>query len=359
MKILISVSSLRSRELTGIGIYVKNLIDNLRSNPEIRIDGSLYAEKYHDKNLVTAHISIPIHPYVHFISGLNAGRYDIYHGPDFKIPFSRMYRKVVTVHDLVDYESTIVDREKSERGTHKLEHMLLSDRPDSIITISEFTRDKLLQRFPQFESITTAVHLAVDHIPEYGATKTNKRTILDPYILSVSTVEKRKNLITAIKAFELIKTKYPSLHYIIVGKNGYRHEETDEYIKRSPYAPFIHRKGFISNEELLDLYCNAELFLLPSLYEGFGIPILEAMRLRCPVITSNQGAMKEISGNAALLINPLSVGEIAEGMKELFENSSKRSELVEAGQKRSSFFTWKRCTEQTLEVYKRIAGTGH
>lgn len=355
MRILMDVTSLMERELTGIGIYIKNLILHLQKMSDVDIRGTWYAEKFRNKGLISTHTGLPLTPYFYYLSGLNIGKYDIFHGPNCKIPTSRYCKKVVTIHDLVDYEETIIDKRRSEYSIAKYEKMLMQARPDRIITVSEFTRNYLLDRFPQFESITKSIYLGIDHmpdIPDVGIV--NGRPFDFPYILFVGVNDKRKNLGKIVDAFEIAKETVTDLHLIIVGKNGYYHEIADEKIDCSRYHDSIHRLGFISNEKLLSLYLNAEAFVFPSLYEGFGIPILEAMRIGCPVVTSNCGAMKEVAGKAAILVSPDDAEDISQGIVNLLNDKELREKLIETGKEWSNKFTWNRCAQETVAVYKEL-----
>ena len=353
MRVLMDVTSLMERELTGVGIYVKNLILRLQNIPGLDIEGALYAEKFKKKKLIANHTSVPLIPYFRYLSGFNLGKYDIFHGPDYKIPSGSFYKKVVTIHDLVDYESTIIDKKRAEYGIHKFEKMLFKARPDMIITVSDFTRNCLLSRFPQFEEITKTVYLGVDHIDVLGK-ETVERSFPYPYLLFVGTNDKRKNLVKAVEAFEICKETIKNIHLVVVGKNGYSHEMADEKINASRYAEHIHRLGFIDNEGLVRLYRHAEVFVFPSLYEGFGIPILEAMKLGCPVVTSNIGAMKEISGNAAMLVSPDDAEDIAQQIITICNDSALRAKLIYSGRIRSEQFSWSKCAEETTQVYRSL-----
>lgn len=353
VKVRIDVSSLMSDELTGVGVYIKNLVVSLQLFPNIKVDGTWYAEKFRSSHLIKFHTTLRLRPYFHLISGLNCGRYDIFHGPDFRIPYSRMYRKVITLHDLVDYEQGLVDRNKAEEGIRKIRHRLFVDKPHHIITVSHFTREKLLERYPQFEHMTTVVYHGIDHLARDVAFDNNQPPLPNSYILFVGNVERRKNLQTAVRAFELVKPSLPDLHFVIAGKNGYQYEAVDACISQSRYAPNIHRTGFVSQDDLLKLYHHARLLLFPSLYEGFGIPILEAMSLGCPVITSNHGAMKEIAGASAIQVDSLNAEEMAGQILEVCTNELRRKRLVEAGLSWSRRFTWKHCAEQTMQVYQQ------
>lgn len=354
MKVLMDVTSLMDRNLTGIGIYIKNLISHLQTIPDVDIDGAWYAEKYKKRDIISSHISLTLKPYFRFVSAFNFGKYDIFHGPDYKIPSSSFYKKVVTIHDLVDYESTIIDKKRAEYGIYKFEKMLFKARPDMIITVSDFTRNCLLSRFPQFESITKTVYLGIDHIPSFDPAVIRKKPFPFQYVLFVGTIDKRKNLIKVIEAFEIAKETLRELHLVIVGKDGYCHEIVNEKIERSPHSKDIHRLGFVNQEELVDIYSDAYALVFPSLYEGFGIPILEAMSTGCPVITSNRGAMKEISGDAAILVEPNDAEDISHRIVELCSNAALRVELIEDGRLWSKEFRWSRCAKETSEVYKAL-----
>lgn len=353
MRILMDVTSLMERELTGIGIYIKNLILHLQKMSDVDIRGTWYAEKFRKKGLISTHTELPLTPYVYYISSLNLSKYDIFHGPNCKLPQSRFYQKVVTVHDLVDYEEAIIDKKRAEYSIAKYNKLFLDCRPDRIITVSDFTRSYFLERFPQFESITRTIHLGIDHIATLSEASAIKPYEF-PYILFVGVNDKRKNLGKIVEAFEIAKETVSDLHLVIVGKNGYHHEIADEKIERSRFAGHIHRLGFIDNEKLVNLYYHAEAFVFPSLYEGFGIPILEAMRIGCPVITSNCGAMKEVAGNAAVLVDPNNAEEISDRIVELCSNTARRVKLIEKGRLWSKQFRWSKCAKETAEVYKAL-----
>jgi glycosyltransferase involved in cell wall biosynthesis len=157
-----------------------------------------------------------------------------------------------------------------------------------------------------------------------------------------------------IGAFEHIASRYPDLRIMIVGGKGWEAGNTMQKIAGSPVRERIIYKGFVSNQELVRLYQHALCVAYPSLYEGFGIPILEAMQMACPVITSNIGAMKEVSGEAALHVDPYSTESIAEGMVAIIENETLRKQLVRAGLERVKTFTWQQCAEDTMNVYKKL-----
>jgi glycosyltransferase involved in cell wall biosynthesis len=169
------------------------------------------------------------------------------------------------------------------------------------------------------------------------------------------TIEKRKNLTRVIRAFEIIHEKERDLQLVIAGGEGHGVEEINEQIDRSSHRVAIHRLGFVSDEMLVSLYRDAIALLYPSLYEGFGIPILEAMAAGCPVITSKIGAMAEVADNAALLVDPNDTDEMVAAMERVIYDTGLRESLIAAGLNRARERTWERCTEETLGVYREAS----
>jgi glycosyltransferase involved in cell wall biosynthesis len=162
----------------------------------------------------------------------------------------------------------------------------------------------------------------------------------------VGTVEPRKNLLRLIDAYNQLK---PNLKLVIVGASGWHNKAI--YQKKSPNIIFT---GYVPNEDLPIFYNNAKLFIYPSLYEGFGIPILEAMNCRCPVITSNISSMPEVVGDAALLVDPYRVGEIKSAMAKVLEDDNLRKRMIAAGVVQASKFSWEKTAAETVALYKKV-----
>ena len=177
-----------------------------------------------------------------------------------------------------------------------------------------------------------------------------KYVIKKPFFIFVSTIEPRKNLERIIKAFKIFKEKNPEYNLLIMGRYGWKSKKTIEIIKRD--KSIIHLNN-VPDEDLIYFYNLAECLLYPSLYEGFGLPVLEAMRCGCPVITSNTSSMPEVGGNAVILVNPRSIIEIKNSMEKI-KNKSLRENLIKLGLKRSKDFSWKKCAKETLGVYENL-----
>lgn len=357
MKLLLDVTSLMRRDLTGIGVYVKSLLDHLRAEPGVELRGCWRLDRFRKRDDLPHHITENVGPYIPILSALNMSGYQLFHGPDFRIPKRGRFRKVVTIHDLVIREEGLVDERFAREGIAKMERTLFECRPDRIITVSAFTRTKLLEHYPALEPITHAIPLGVDAAKfggPIGEHQIERVRALSPgpYLLSVGSVEKRKNLAGSIRAFELLRGSHRDLTLLIAGGAGHGVEEIDAMIAASPAAGAIRRLGFVDDALLVALYRHAACFLYPSLYEGFGLPILEAMAAGAPVVTSDRGAMAEAAGDAALLADPTLPDDIAARIALLLDDEDRRERCVHAGRERAAEFTWKRTATETLEVYR-------
>ena len=175
-----------------------------------------------------------------------------------------------------------------------------------------------------------------------------------PYILYVGTLQPRKNVSTLIKAFNKFKDTYPEFKLVIVGRKGWLYNQIFELVKQLKLEQNIVFTDYVSDGELVKLYKNAFCFVLPSLYEGFGIPVLEAMVNNCPVICSNVSSLPEIAGKAALYFNPKSEKDLLKNLLKLKEDVSLKNKLIKNGKEQIKKFSWQKCADETLEVIKRL-----
>jgi glycosyltransferase involved in cell wall biosynthesis len=355
IRVGLDVSTIDYRELTGIGNYVKYLALAMTENGQAKVTGSYRLSRLKNIDSIREHLpNIPLSPFIPGISNYLTDSFDIFHGPDFKIPKIAKAKKVVTIHDMAYMNPAFSTPEFTAWGKKRMEKVLFDAKPDSIITVSEFSRQEFLSVYPKFENITKAVHLGSDHLkPTYM----HPKIYSFPYALFVGVLEKRKNLHGVIDAFELFHQQNNSdVHLVISGGRGNSSEWSDYLLRRiqtSKKKEIIHYLGYTETNKLHSLYQHALCLLFPSLYEGFGIPILEAMHHGCPVVTSNLGAMREISEKAALLVDPLNLEEIANALIRI-QDQTYRDKLVANGHLNTSSFTWSKCAKDTLDVYQRL-----
>jgi glycosyltransferase involved in cell wall biosynthesis len=224
-----------------------------------------------------------------------------------------------------------------------------------IVTISEHAKSELVRYAHIPERKLTVTYLSAKHFLEVNTSAEGeqaflkKHTLHHPYILGVSSLSPNKNFKSIIAAYKLVnKEKFPGLCLVIAGgtnpkvfQGGLAFDDTVKHL------------GYVSDEELVYLYRNAQVFAYPSFYEGFGIPPLEAMLYDCPVIVSNTSSMPEVCSDAAYYCNPYSVPDIAEKMEQVLSlTEAQRAALINRGKKRTEEFDWNKCAVETVEVIK-------
>lgn len=280
------------------------------------------------------------------------GKCDIFHASNWTTPKTQA-KLVTTVHDLTpilfpdSFPKNIIANFKNNLR-------LIEKNADLILTDCETTRKDLLARIRVRQDKVKTVYLAsADHFnPVRDKQKIekvkSKYKIFDDYILSVSTQEPRKNIKSLIKAFLNLKDNKHQL--VLAGKYGWGEEV--QFLTEKKDLPVV-AAGFVIDEDLPALYSGAKAFVYPSLYEGFGLPVLEAMQSGCPVITSNCSSLAEIAGNGALLIDPKNEESIEKGLKRVLEDSNLRRELSEKGLVQAGKFSWEKTARKTLTAYRK------
>lgn len=267
-------------------------------------------------------------------------------------------RSVVTVHDL-----GYIYHPQAHRPFDRL-YLDLSTRfnasvASQIIADSEATKNDLVQEYHVSEERITVVFPGCNLEPvinEAGWEGVRERYRLpDNYILHLGTLHPRKNILRLLEAFQLLARDFPDLHLVLAGKKGWLYEEI--LYQAEKLGGRVHFPGYIASQDLSLLLRRARLFILPSLYEGFGFPILEAMAAGTPVVCSSASALPEVAGDAALLFDPHDVEAMRETMRRVLEDEALRAELVERGLERAKFFSWERCAKETLKVLEKAAGS--
>lgn len=268
-------------------------------------------------------------------------------------------KKVVTVHDLyfMDYPQE-ADREAGRVFAKKIQDSL--DRADGIIAVSESTKRELLERFPVekkkikviYHGLDLSFHLSVSPKEKDEARK--KFSLPPDFILFVGSVEPRKNLSNLIEAFLLVRQKFPQIHLVIAGPPGKDSEPIQRKIRKNCLHPWVRITGYASTAELKALYSLASIFVFPSLCEGFGMPLLEAMASGTPLVVSGRSAVPEVVGNAGVYFNPHSPEEIAEKVGLLLEDSHLQQKLIKEGMRRIQHFDWKSAASETLNYYRSL-----
>jgi len=227
-----------------------------------------------------------------------------------------------------------------------------------IITVSQFSKDEMINTFKVSPKQVVVIAPGYDsqYKPPLNEDKKaeevlNKYKINKPYFLFIGRLEEKKNTAGIVESFGLFKTKVNNdYQLVLVGKQGYNFSRVEEGIKEYHLEKDVLMTGFAPDGDLPHLMQQAYLFLMPSFYEGFGLPIIQAMACGIPVITSNFASMKEIAGDGALLVDPKNHLEIAEAMKNLSEDKVLRHKLIKRGFERIKKFSWQNCAKQTLQL---------
>lgn len=347
-KINFDVSGLSGNNLTGIATYSTNLIKALQKDNSLEISGSYRISRYKNRKNITKNSNIKnIFPLLPFFNP----KIDIFHGPDFWVPNYGNFKKVVTIHDLTFYQEGLYDLKYASYFQKRLENMLLKSNPDHIIVDSDFIKNEFSERFPTFRDKVSTVYLGADHFEEIY----NRKPIYDfPYITTIGMISKRKNIEKLCQSFDLLSKKNKEIKLVICGGLGSEGIKIKEEILRLNLTSNIIFTGYVSNSEAQNIVKNAQFLVFPSLYEGFGLPLLEAMAMEIPVLTSNFGAMKEISGNAAYYVDSKNTDLLFEKMNELLNNESLKKDLIAKGKNRFLEFTWKKCANNTNLVYNMV-----
>ena len=348
LKAIIDCEILRNQE-TGVEKYTKELIRHLDGKVDLKLLHNSYVShplfsKYFTICLKRKKFPFCRSFYALFMPPKILG--DILHAPTPVTPFwgKPKCKLVITVHDLTplifpQYHNW---RRRIFFGLFLKHTISISD---AIIVDSQSTKKDVATFFSTPENKLNVVHLA-SNMKAKHAQLPSKYGIEGDYLLYVGTVEPRKNLLRLIEAFNQLDQK---LKLVIVGVSGWDNKAV--YKTKNPNIIFT---GYVPEEDLPVFYCNAKLFVYPSLYEGFGFPILEAMNCGCPVITSNVSSMPEVAGDAALLVDPCNVGEIKSAVQRLLSDAKLRKRLIDKGIRQASRFSWEKTANETIKVYEKV-----
>ena len=287
-----------------------------------------------------------------------AGRADLYHFCNFIIPpISPRAQTVVTIYDMSFMRlPECAEAKNLAYMTARIGKTV--ERADAILTISSFAADEIQEFFPAARGKVFPVYPGVDQSlaapPQTRIDEVlRKYGLARPYILSVGTVEPRKNYAFLAKAFGLLRR---DVDLVVAGRPGWRYGPTLEAFAASPKASSIHLLTSVGDGDLAALYAGADLFATASLYEGFGFPPLEAMLCGTPVVSSPGGSLAEVLGDAATVVPAFDEGLWAEALDRGLSDTALRAALRERGFRRAARFKWAETARETAEIYRKTAG---
>lgn len=281
-------------------------------------------------------------------------RVDVFFSPAHYSPRFCPCPTIVTVHDLSYF---YYPEEFLKKDLYQLKNWTSYSilQAKKVISVSKTTKKDLMNFYHLPEEKIEVIYNGYEKQIQNPKSKSQHYiSKLKPYILFVGTIQPRKNITVLIDAYAKLLEKYPDFRLIIAGKKGWLYEKIFDKVRRLNLKNKIIFAGHVSDEKLIDLYKDAFCFVIPSLYEGFGIPILEAMAYNCPVIASFASSLPEVGGEACLYFDPESPDDLLEKINQLLDSNELRNDLIKKGAGRIKSFSWKKSALATLEVLKSV-----
>ena len=284
------------------------------------------------------------------------GQVELFHGLNQRLPRYQFRHQVVTVHDVFaisaeDY-STPAFRARFSASIRDA-----GTRADRVICVSAYTRDQLCRQLGVRPESCVVVHHGVEQAPRPPSVEARQRARRlageGPFFLSVGVIDVRKNMLAAVEAISRLSTPTPA-RLVVAGSAGHGAQKVLDFIHRRGLRDRIRLLGYTDEATLDALYAEATALLFPSLEEGFGLPVLEAMARGLPVIASNTSSLPEIAGDAAVLVDPRDVEGMTEAARRMVEDEPWRAQSSALGRARASQFTWQRAAQSTLDVYRSL-----
>ena len=295
---------------------------------------------------------------------------DVVHVPHlYWIPRGLSCPYVLTVHDLLEHMYGTRDSSSLRRSLHFYLTRRVLRRAARVIAVSQFTKNEIEKLLAIPDAHIEVVYNAIDerflrgHATDADLDLIAQRYLVNyPFILYAGAIRPHKNVVRIIEAFSALKSElqkeqqYPDLKLIIIGDDLSSHPRLRRTVVRSGVQNDVRFLGFVPIEVLRIFYDVAKIFVFPSLYEGFGLPPLEAMAHGTPVVTSNTSSLPEVTGNAALLVNPENVFEIQRGLQRALLDPVLRAQMKQRGYEQAQRFSWTTSVSRILEIYREVAG---
>jgi glycosyltransferase involved in cell wall biosynthesis len=355
----------------GIGTYIRNLLRHLaRLDKDTEYvllcrDGDLGVPQQLGANFRAVREPSPnysLREQIHIPYVLFRERPDVYHAPHYVLPPAVPCRSVVTIHDTIHLN---FPQYLPNRGAYAYARALMwtaAKKSDRILTVSESSKRDIIHYFGVAPDKVVVVYNAIDERfgtepqPEEIARVRERFQLDHGFVLYVGNIKPHKNLVRLIEAFDGLRREgFDDLKLLIIG------DEISKWsaLRRAVHSHKLHKHvrflGFQSDDTLASLYRLAAVFVFPSLYEGFGLPPLEAMASGTPVVTSNLSSLPEVVGDAAVLVDPYDAVDIKDGIKRVLTDPALREDLRRKGLQRAREFSWERSVARTREIYVEAA----
>ena len=340
MRIALDATYSLGENLSGVGVYSRELLNGLAASPP----GADWEWFYRWQPFWKAR-TLPLPPRVHrrlLADSFGSRSAGIFHGLNQRLPRRRFRRQVATFHDLFVLTAEYSTAEFRARFAEQARHA--AEGADLVIAVSAFTASQVEDLLKVPAARIRVIHHGVIPLPIPALHR-------EKVVLCVGAIQKRKNQAGLVKAFTAMPVDWS---LILAGSEGYGAEEVRAAIAASPARDRIQVTGYLSPTELAACYARASIFAFPSFDEGFGMPVLEAMEAGIPVIAGNRSALPEVCGDAALMVDPHSVQDLAQALRDLARGETVNQDLVEKGKTQVQSFSWAKAVQETLNVYNEL-----
>lgn len=364
MKIALDVSSAARPDATGVAMYIRRLVPALlRQGPQHGFTAVTRASRI--KNILhKAPVEGPNLQHKLMLEGLHpifARSTDVFHGLDARLPGRWMKAKtVVTIHDVFSALQSTEFATPEFRAMKRKRYDSLVERADRIICVSHACKRDVLETLKPDPAKLRVVYeaggegFAPRSADEITAART-KYGLEKPYILFVGSINKRKNVPAQVEAFCKAKRETKAdVVLAVAGRMGYGSEQIQETLKRMDCADAVKMLGYVPNPDLAPLYSGARALLFCTLYEGFGIPAVEAFMCGCPVIGATVGSLPEIIADAGVLADPKDVDSIAQAIGKMMTDDALRNGCAAKGTERAKLFSWDTAAQECLAIYQEL-----
>jgi len=357
----------------GLGRYTQKLIENLESvDSENHYFIFLRRENWDEyqprsKNFTKVLADVPwysLREQVQMPKIFKRCGLDLVHFPHFNVPVAYKGKFVVTIHDLILFHYPTRRASTLSAPVYflktKIYHRVIRraiQNSQMLIAVSQHTKKDILKNFRIDPEKVVVTYEGVDTVenPLYEKSETvlKKYGIIRPYILYVGNAYPHKNLDRLILAFKEVSKMHSGLHLVLAGKEDYFYKRLKNFVAANSVSGVVF-PGHIAEDHLPVLYRETKLYVFPSMYEGFGLPPLEAMARNAPVVSSNASCLPEILGKAAYFFDPRGISETADAIEKVLENIDIRKKLIAAGQQQIKKYSWQKMARETLEIYNSI-----
>lgn len=372
MKIVVNTRLLLKNKMEGIGVHAFNVLKRITVNHPEHQFLFLFDRKY-DEEFVFASNVTPVviypqarHPILYYCwfqysvaRTLNHAKPAVFYSPDGFLSLNTNVPSIPVIHDL-NYEHYPNDLPKTESWYYRHFSPLFAAKARRILTVSEFSKQDIVQQYKIDAAKIDVVYNGADNrykpIGEEEKTEVrNKYTNGEPYFLYVSALHPRKNVKRLLQAFDKVRASSGlPIKLVLVGPHYFKNSEMEKIYQQMNFKNDVVFTGRLEVEELSKVMAAAFALVYVSYFEGFGIPLIEAMQADVPVIASNITSIPEIAADASLIVDPFSIDSIAEGMLKLLKDANLRQQLIEKGKQRRTFFSWDKTAELTWQSIEKV-----